>query len=163
MNHELAMYPDDKQEMYALLLKQLQSLMEGEESLLPHLCNAAALIYGALKDINWAGFYLLQGDSLLLGPFQGKPACIRITLGKGVCGTAAAQDRAVIVDDVHLFPGHIACDSASNSEIVIPIQAGGRVAGVLDIDSPLFARFSTADERFLERAADLIARAADKK
>ena len=91
MNHELAMYPEDKREMYALLHKQLQALMEGEESLLPHLCNAAALIYGALKDINWAGFYLLQGDSLLLGPFQGKPACIRIPLGKGVCGTAAAQ------------------------------------------------------------------------
>ena len=99
MNHELAMYPNDKQEMYALLLKQLRALMEGEESLLPHLCNAAALIYGALKDINWAGFYLLQEDSLLLGPFQGKPACIRIPLGKGVCGTAAAQDCAVVLDD----------------------------------------------------------------
>ena len=157
MNHELAMYPDDKQEMYALLLKQLRALMEGEESLLPHLCNAAALIYSALKDINWAGFYLLQGDSLLLGPFQGKPACIRIPLGNGVCGTAAGEDRAVIVDDVHLFPGHIACDSASNSEIVIPIHAGGRVAGVLDIDSPLLSRFDERDREGLKKMTELLA------
>ena len=158
MNHELAMYPEDKREMYALLHTQLQALMEGEESLLPHLCNAAALIYGAMKDINWAGFYLLQGDSLLLGPFQGKPACIRIPLGKGVCGTAAAQNRAVIVDDVHLFPGHIACDSASNSEIVIPIHFGGRVAGVLDIDSPLLSRFDERDREGLEKLTELLAR-----
>ena len=157
MNHELAMYPEDKREMYALLYKQLEALMEGEESLLPHLCNAAALIYGALKDINWAGFYLLQGDSLLLGPFQGKPACIRIPLGKGVCGTAAAQDRAAIVDDVHLFPGHIACDSASNSEIVIPIRKNGRVAGVLDIDSPLLSRFDERDREGLEKLTELLA------
>ena len=157
MNHELAMYPEDKREMYALLHKQLQALMEGAESLLPHLCNAAALIYGALKDINWAGFYLLQGDSLLLGPFQGKPACIRIPLGKGVCGTAAGEDRVIIVDDVHLFPGHIACDSASNSEIVIPIRAGGRVAGVLDIDSPLLSRFDERDREGLEKLTELLA------
>ena len=157
MNHELAMYPEDKREMYALLHKQLQALMEGEESLLPHLCNAAALIYGALKGINWAGFYLLQGDSLLLGPFQGKPACIRIPLGKGVCGTAAGEDHTIIVDDVHLFPGHIACDSASNSEIVIPIHAGGRVAGVLDIDSPLLSRFDERDRKGLEKLTELLA------
>ena len=157
MNHELAMYPNDKQEMYALLLKQLRALMEGEESLLPHLCNAAALIYGALKGINWAGFYLLQGDSLLLGPFQGKPACIRIPLGKGVCGTAAGEDRTIIVDDVHLFPGHIACDSASNSEIVIPIHFGGRVTGVLDIDSPLLSRFDERDREGLEKLTELLA------
>ena len=157
MNHELAMYPEDKREMYALLHKQLQALMEGEESLLPHLCNAAALIYGAMKDINWAGFYLLQGDSLLLGPFQGKPACIRIPLGKGVCGTAAGEDRAIIVDDVHLFPGHIACDSASNSEIVIPIRKNGRVAGVLDIDSPLLSRFDERDREGLEKLTELLA------
>ena len=157
MNHELAMYPEDKREMYALLYKQLEALMEGEESLLPHLCNAAALIYSALKDINWAGFYLLQGDSLLLGPFQGKPACIRIPLGNGVCGTAAGEDRAVIVDDVHLFPGHIACDSASNSEIVIPIHAGGRVSGVLDIDSPNLSRFDERDREGLEKLTELLA------
>ena len=157
MNHDIAMYPEDKEGMYALLHKQLQALMEGEESLLPHLCNAAALIYGAMKGINWAGFYLLQGDSLLLGPFQGKPACIRIPLGNGVCGTAAGEDRAVIVDDVHLFPGHIACDSASNSEIVIPIHAGGRVAGVLDIDSPLLSRFDERDREGLEQLTELLA------
>ena len=151
------MYPEDKRGMYALLHKQLQALMEGEESLLPHLCNAAALIYGALKDINWAGFYLLQGDSLLLGPFQGKPACIRIPLGKGVCGTAAGEDRTIIVDDVHLFPGHIACDSASNSEIVIPIHAGGRVSGVLDIDSPNLSRFDERDREGLEKLTELLA------
>ena len=145
--------------MYALLHKQLRALMEGEESLLPHLCNAAALIYSALKDINWAGFYLLQGDSLLLGPFQGKPACIRIPLGKGVCGTAAAQDRAVIVDDVHLFPGHIACDSASNSEIVIPIRDGERIVGVLDIDSPVPARFDSEDQEGLEGIVRILERA----
>ena len=152
MNHELAMYPDDKQEMYALLLKQLRALMEGEESLLPHLCNAAALIYGALKDINWAGFYLLQGDSLLLGPFQGKPACIRIPLGKGVCGTAAVQDRALIVDDVHLFPGHIACDSRSESEIVVPVfDSQGALIAVLDVDATEKAAFDSIDAAALER------------
>ena len=157
MNHDIAMYPEDKREMYALLHKQLQTLMEGEESLLPHLCNAAALIYGAMKDINWAGFYLLQGDSLLLGPFQGKPACTRIPLGKGVCGTAAGEDRTIIVDDVHLFPGHIACDSASNSEIVIPIRINSRVAGVLDIDSPLLSRFDERDREGLEQLTELLA------
>ncbi len=157
MNHDIAMYPEDKREMYALLHKQLQTLMEGEESLLPHLCNAAALIYGALKDINWAGFYLLQGDSLLLGPFQGKPACIRIPLGKGVCGTAAGEDRTIIVDDVHLFPGHIACDSASNSEIVIPIRINSRVVGVLDIDSPSLSRFDERDREGLEKLTELLA------
>lgn len=158
MNHEIEMYPDDKRDMYALLHQQLEALMEGEESLLPHLCNAASLIYGALKDINWAGFYLVKGDSLLLGPFQGKPACIRIPLGKGVCGTAAAENRAVIVDDVHLFPGHIACDSASNSEIVIPIRVNGRVAGVLDIDSPSLCRFDETDREGLEKLTQMLSR-----
>ena len=152
MNHELAMYPEDKEDMYALLLKQLQSLMEGEESLLPHLCNAAALIYGAMKDINWAGFYLLQGDSLLLGPFQGKPACIRIPLGKGVCGTAAGEDRTIIVDDVHLFPGHIACDGRSRSEVVVPVfEASGRLIAVLDVDSDRPAAFDEVDVEWLEK------------
>ena len=152
MNHDIAMYPEDKEGMYALLHKQLQALMEGEESLLPHLCNAAALIYGALKDINWAGFYLLQGDSLLLGPFQGKPACIRIPLGKGVCGTAAGEDRAIIVDDVHLFPGHIACDSRSASEIVVPVfDSAGDLIAVLDVDSEQPAAFDAVDAEALER------------
>jgi len=149
------MYPADRREMYALLKKQLEALMEGEASLLPHLCNAAALIYGALKDVNWAGFYLMKKDSLLLGPFQGKPACVRIPLGKGVCGTAAAENRTVIVDDVHLFSGHIACDSASRSEIVIPIRVRGMVVGVLDIDSPSLSRFDETDRLGLENLTAL--------
>ena len=141
MNQPEEMYPADKRDMYALLKKQLTALMEGERRPLPHLSNAAALVFGALKDINWAGFYLVQEDGLLLGPFQGKPACILIPLGKGVCGTAAAENRAIIVDDVQLFSGHIACDSASNSEIVLPIFADNRVVGIIDlrhhIDHPI--------------------------
>ena len=157
MNQFEEMYPGDKREMYALLKKQLAALMEGESRPLPHLCNAAALIFGALKDINWAGFYLMEEDGLLLGPFQGKPACIRIPAGKGVCGTAAAENRTLLVDNVHEFPGHIACDSASNSEIVIPIHADDRVVGVLDIDSPLFSRFDGQDRLGLEELAELLA------
>ncbi|NLC33471.1 MAG: GAF domain-containing protein, partial [Clostridiales bacterium] len=150
MTHQFEeMYPIDKAEMYALLKKQLAALMEGETRPLPHLCNAAALIFGALEDINWAGFYLLEKDGLLLGPFQGKPACIHIPMGKGVCGTAALEDKTIIVDNVHHFPGHITCDSASNSEIVIPIRVGGIVIGVLDIDSPSFSRFDRQDQQGL--------------
>ena len=157
MDRHDELYPTDKREMYALLLKQLTALMEGERRPLPHLCNAAALIYGALKDINWAGFYLLEEDGLLLGPFQGKPACILIPLGKGVCGTAAQEDRTIIVDDVHQFPGHIACDSASNSELVVVLRKqNGEPFGVLDIDSPLLSRFSEEDARNMERAAEII-------
>ena len=154
-------YPTDKREMYALLRKQLAALMEGEKRPLPHLCNAAALIYGALKDINWAGFYLLEDDGLLLGPFQGKPACIMIPPGKGVCGTAAQANRAIIVDDVHLFPGHIACDGASRSEIVVPVRVNGKVIGVLDIDSPSLSRFDEQDLEGLEVLAGLLAAGCD--
>ena len=161
MDRHDELYPTDKREMYALLLKQLIALMEGERRPLPHLCNAAALIYGALKDINWAGFYLLEEDGLLLGPFQGKPACILIPLGKGVCGTAAQEDRTIIVDDVHQFPGHIACDSASRSEIVIPLRVDGRVIGVLDIDSPSVSRFDDNDLKGLEELTRLLAAGCD--
>ena len=157
MHQPEEMYPANKGELYALLKKQLAALLEGETRPLPHLCNAAALVYGALKEINWAGFYLMEKDGLLLGPFQGKPACIHIPLGKGVCGTAAAENRAVIVGNVHLFPGHIACDSASNSEIVIPIRVNGAVAGVLDIDSPLMSRFDEQDRQGLEELMALLA------
>lgn len=135
---------------YKLFKNQLISLAEEEANFLPLLSNASALIFEGLTDLNWAGFYLMNKGSLLLGPFQGKVACIRIPLGKGVCGTAAAKNETILVDNVHEFPGHIACDGASNSEIVIPIHYNGEVAGVLDIDSPKFSRFSETDRLGLE-------------
>lgn len=135
---------------YGLLTRQLEALAVTDGWFAPLLSNASALLYDALDDLNWAGFYLMRGGRLVLGPFQGKIACIHIPVGKGVCGTAAAKDETQRVADVHAFPGHIACDSASNSEIVIPIHAGGKVAGVLDIDSPRLNRFSEADQAGLE-------------
>ena len=134
---------------YALMGKQVAAFAEEEANLLPLLANTAAILYDGLSELNWAGFYLRQGDDLLLGPFQGKPACIRIPYGKGVCGTCLAEDRVQRVADVHAFPGHIACDSASNSEIVLPLHARdteAKVIGVLDIDSPVYDRFSAEDE-----------------
>ena len=141
---------------YDLMCRQLESLSEGVAWDITVLSNAAALIWDSLDDINWAGFYLMKDGKLLLGPFQGKPACIHIPIGKGVCGTAAERDETVNVPDVHQFPGHIACDSASNSEIVIPIHRNGKVAAVLDIDSPRLNRFSARDEKELTRIALLI-------
>jgi GAF domain-containing protein len=135
---------------YKLLCEQMRSLAEDEPHFMPVLANASALINEELEDLNWAGFYLMNKGSLLLGPFQGKTACIRIALGKGVCGTAAEKDETQVVADVHQFPGHIACDGASNSEIVVPIHSNGKVIGVLDIDSPKFNRFSAADKAGLE-------------
>ncbi len=135
---------------YALLKKQLLALAEEEGNFIPLLANASALLYEGLDDLNWAGFYLMDKGSLLLGPFQGKVACIRIPLGKGVCGTAALRDETIVVANVHDFPGHIACDGASNSEIVIPVHHGGKVAGVLDIDSPSLSRFTDGDRAGLE-------------
>ena len=135
---------------YSLLCEQMRSLAEGERHWLPTLANASALLYEALPDLNWAGFYLLEGGSLLLGPFQGRTACIRIPLGRGVCGTAAARDETQLVPDVHAFPGHIACDGASNSEIVVPLHRDGAVCGVLDLDSPVLDRFTEADRAGLE-------------
>ncbi len=136
---------------YAMLSEQLKSLAEDEHGILPVLANASALLYWNLEDLNWAGFYLMDNGSLLLGPFQGKVACIRIPLGKGVCGTAAEKDETLVVENVHEFPGHIACDSASNSEIVVPIHKDGRVVGVLDIDSPSIGRFTEEDKLGLEK------------
>lgn len=161
MNQSIDIYPADKGELYTLLKKQLAALMQGETRPLPNLCNAAALIFEALPDINWAGFYLMADDGLLLGPFQGKPACIHIAPGRGVCGTAALEDRAIIVEDVHQFSGHIACDSASNSEIVIPLRVDGKVIGVLDIDSPLFSRFDEQDLKGLEDLTRMLASGCD--
>ena len=135
---------------YGLLRAQLQSFAEADGWYVPLMANAAALLFDALADVNWAGFYLLRGDRLVLGPFQGKAACIHIPLGKGVCGTAAQRDETQLVPDVHAFPGHIACDSASNSEIVVPIHRHGDVVAVLDIDSPVPNRFSEADRAGME-------------
>ena len=141
---------------YSLLCEQLRSLAESERHWLPLLSNASALLYDALPDLNWAGFYLMESGSLLLGPFQGKIACIRIPLGKGVCGTAAAQDQTQLVADVHAFPGHIPCDSASRSELVIPLHGKTGIVGVLDIDSPYPARFTGEDKAGLEQFVRVI-------
>ena len=135
---------------YQLLNAQLQALIQDVPYETANFANASALLWQALADINWAGFYFMRDGILVLGPFQGKPACTRIAVGKGVCGTAVAEDKTQLVPDVHAFPGHIACDCASNSEIVVPIHKDGAVYGVLDIDSPLFDRFSDADKTGLE-------------
>ncbi len=150
------LYPEDKNEMYHLLKEQLKALLEGEAHVLPNLSNASALLNLALKDINWVGFYLMNNGELLLGPFQGKPACIHIPVGKGVCGTAVAEAQTQLIRDVHEFPGHIACDSASRSEIVIPLTSEGRIVGVLDIDSPFLGRFDEADQAGLEAFASVL-------
>ena len=138
-----------KEELYAGLLAQLRSLLESERDFIANAANFSSLLYHSLPDVNWAGFYLLKDGELVLGPFQGKPACVRIEMGKGVCGTAAQQRQTVMVDNVHEFPGHIACDSASNSEVVVPIIKNEELYGVLDLDSPLFARFDDDDARGL--------------
>jgi GAF domain-containing protein len=145
-------------------LKQLTELLDpGDEAVTP-LANASAFLGELLEDINWVGFYLLKGEMLYLGPFQGKPACTRIAVGKGVCGTAILNDCTLRVDNVHEFPGHIACDCASNSEIVVVLHGeNGSQLGVLDIDSPLFSRFSEEDEAFLTEAAEIISRAVAQK
>ena len=135
---------------YQLLCAELQALTDGIPYETANLANASALLWDSLPNINWAGFYKMEDGALILGPCQGKPACIRIEVGKGVCGTAVIQNTTQRVDDVHAFPGHIACDSASNSEIVIPIRVKGDIWGVLDIDSPVFNRFSEADQAGLE-------------
>lgn len=141
---------------YELLCAQVRAFAGADGWYVPLLANVAALIYDAMEDLNWAGFYIMRGGKLVLGPFQGKVACIHIPVGKGVCGTAVAQDRTQLVPDVHAFPGHIACDSASNSEIVVPIHSGGAVVAVLDIDSPSLGRFSDADRVGLEAVVKVI-------
>lgn len=136
----------NKKEQYKIMNAQLKALIEGVPHRIANMANASALLYEVLADINWAGFYLMDDGKLVLGPFQGKTACIEIKVGKGVCGTAVERDEIMLVKDVHEFPGHIACDSASNSEIVIPIHANGEIIGVLDIDSPILARFDEEDK-----------------
>jgi L-methionine (R)-S-oxide reductase len=146
-----------KAEYYPALRTQLQGILHGERDWLAGLANASAVLF-MLPDLNWAGFYLHKGGELVLGPFQGKPACVRIAFGKGVCGTAAATGETQVVPDVHAFPGHIACDAASNSEIVVPMYKEGRLLGVLDIDSPVKNRFDATDREYLEQiVADLVA------
>ena len=140
-----------KPALYRDLAASLIALLEGETDPLANLANASALVFGALDRINWSGFYLLRGEELVLGPFQGKPACVRIALGKGVCGTAAARRETLVVPDVNAFPGHIACDAASRSEIVVPILVNGKLVGVLDVDAPEPARFDEEDRAGLER------------
>lgn len=142
--------PSSKSELYLLLAKQLQSLFEGETDGLANISNMTALVYSGLPEVNWAGFYFFKGGQLVLGPFQGKPACTRIAPGKGVCGMAAAQRRSVVTPNVHEFPGHIACDSASASEIVVPIVVNGDLLGVFDVDSPTVGRFDDEDRVGME-------------
>ncbi len=144
-----------KAETYALLQQQAEALLHGERDRIANAANLAALIWHSLPGLNWAGFYLFDGHELVLGPFMGKPACVRIALGRGVCGTAAATRTTQLVEDVHAFPGHIACDSASKSEIVLPLVRDGLLLGVLDLDSPLAARFDAEDRAGLEQLAAL--------
>jgi GAF domain-containing protein len=148
----------NKREFYEILNAQLRSMIEGEYDTVANLANASALLYESLEHINWSGFYLFKNNELVLGPFQGKPACIRIPFGKGVCGTAASCRSTVLVRDVHKFPGHIACDSASESEIVIPIIKNGELTGVMDIDSPVQNRFDEEDRAGLECFAGILER-----
>jgi L-methionine (R)-S-oxide reductase len=156
MSHATQNYDfSDPDAAYRELARDLGALLAGEHDLIANAANTAALLYDALPGLNWAGFYLYKSGELVLGPFQGKPACVRIAIGKGVCGTAAARRETVLVEDVHAFPGHIACDSASNSEIVIPLLRGTELLGVLDLDSPNLARFGAADARGLETLANI--------
>jgi len=150
-----------KPETYRELVQQFKGVTTGERNGIANAANLAALIYHGLPDLNWAGFYYLRGDELVLGPFQGKVACVRIALGKGVCGTAAAQRETVIVQEVHAFPGHIACDAASESEIVVPLVKNDRLLGVLDLDSPHKARFDDEDRAGLEALVSHFLEASD--
>ncbi|AND41798.1 MULTISPECIES: GAF domain-containing protein [Cytobacillus] len=149
-------YKGTREENYQLLIKQLAALLEGETNSIANLSNASALLNQFLDRTNWVGFYLMEEGELVLGPFQGLPACVRIPLGKGVCGTAAKQMETVRVEDVHQFPGHIACDAASQSEIVIPLVKEGNLLGVLDIDSPEKNRFDELDQKFLEDFSEVL-------
>ena len=166
MFENTSIYPEDKSRLYPLIKTRLLGLIDGNPHWLPALANASALLNLALTDINWAGFYLMNSflnpaadsseDFLILGPFHGKPACVKIQVGNGVCGTAVARDEIMLVENVHEFPGHIACDCASNSEIVIPLHSDGKVIGVLDIDSPVIGRFDEDDRKGLAEYAKIL-------
>jgi GAF domain-containing protein len=150
-----------KADRYEVLIKQLTYLLEGETDWLANLANTASHLYQMLEQINWSGFYLMKKGELVLGPFMGKPACVRIPVGKGVCGTAVERGETTLVEDVHAFPGHIACDAASRSEIVIPIRVNGEIIGVLDIDSPIKSRFDEEDKKYLERYVEVLVEKTD--
>ncbi|PLR83804.1 MULTISPECIES: GAF domain-containing protein [Bacillus] len=151
---EVDSYQGTREDNYEMVIKQLNALLEGEPNRIANLSNASALLNQFLDRVNWVGFYLLEDDELVLGPFQGLPACVRIPVGKGVCGKAAQLQETVRVEDVHLFPGHIACDAASQSEIVIPLLKDGKLLGVLDIDSPEKNRFDVLDQAKLEKFSE---------
>jgi L-methionine (R)-S-oxide reductase len=152
-----ANYSKTKAENYQLVIKQLSALLDGETDRIANLANASALLNQFLDHVNWVGFYILHTDVLVLGPFQGLPACVRIPYGKGVCGTAVQERKSIRVEDVHQFPGHIACDEASRSEIVIPILKENELVGVLDIDSPVISRFDEMDQHYLEEFVGVLA------
>ncbi len=151
----------NRRELYAELSRQARGLLEGERDPVANAANLSALIWHTLADLNWAGFYFLKGRELVLGPFQGKPACVRIALGSGVCGAAAAEARTIVVQDVHAFAGHIACDAASKSELVAPLMKDGQVLGALDLDSPLYGRFDADDAAGIEELARIWVDASD--
>jgi GAF domain-containing protein len=151
---------DDKAALYRELAQQLGGLLSGEHDPIANAANTAALLFNTLPDLNWAGFYFLKSpDELVLGPFQGQPACVRIAVGRGVCGAAVEQRRTMLVEDVHAFADHIACDAASRSELVVPLVRGDRVLGVIDLDSPLLARFTLDDQRGIEAVAEIYLKA----
>ncbi|MBQ2287739.1 MAG: GAF domain-containing protein [Lachnospiraceae bacterium] len=156
MNCNTVIYPENSEDFYDLLKLQVMGLTEDVPHFIANISNISALLKDALQDINWVGFYFMKDGQLVLGPFQGKPACIEIAVGRGVCGTAVAQDQIQLVKNVHDFPGHIACDSASNSEIVVPMHVDGKVVGVLDIDSPTVGRFSESDAKGLSEIIAII-------
>ena len=151
----------DPKVFYAELAQQAEGLLAGERDWIANAANISSLIFTSLPDLNWAGFYFLKGDTLVLGPFQGKPACVRIAIGRGVCGAAVEQRKTLRVDDVNAFPDHIACDSASRSELVVPLIKNGKILGVLDLDSPNPSRFSADDQAGLERMAAIFLAASD--
>jgi len=153
---EQYLFSDNLEENYKLMVQTVKAYIAGEPNIIANLSNTSAIINEYVKDINWAGFYLMENGELVLGPFQGKPACIRIPVGRGVCGTTAEKSETIVVENVHQFPGHIACDAASNSEIVIPIMKNGEVFGVLDIDSPEFSRFGELEKKYLEEVVATI-------
>jgi L-methionine (R)-S-oxide reductase len=156
MTFQLEQLPaTSKGETYSHLAAQLRSLLHDERDFIANAANLSSLLYHSLPDVNWVGFYLLKNNELVLGPFHGQPACVRIAIGKGICGTAAALKQTVVVENVHEFPGHIACDSASNSEIVVPLMKDGHLIGVLDIDSPSLSRFNDEDAEGLNNLVEL--------
>lgn len=156
MSFQTTAYEGTREEQYNTVLSQLKGLIYDEPNAIANMANASALLNVFLTDINWVGFYIYNGKELVLGPFQGLPACIRIGIGRGVCGTSAEQRRTIRVENVNEFPGHIACDEATKSEIVVPIEKNGELFGVLDIDSPHLSRFDQADQEFLEQFVEIL-------